>query len=96
MSDIASDVEDIIKRMKPWEPKKLTYTSDEVPDWEYLRSNSQALVYHFRELRDMWHTANKRVAELEKELMRFVRVFGHEYPAETRRAAQIIAKAKGR
>jgi len=40
--------------------------------------------------------ATKRIAELEKELKRFVRDFGNEYPAETRWAAQIIAKAKGR
>ena len=40
--------------------------------------------------------ATKRIAELEKKLKRFVRDFGNEYPAETRRAAQIIAKAKGR
>ena len=38
----------------------------------------------------------KRIAELETELKRFVTDFGNEYPAETRRAAQIIAKAKGR
>jgi hypothetical protein len=65
VSDIASDVEAIISRMKPWDSPQ-SYTSTDVPDWEYLRSSAKALVYWFREMRDDLGRARDELAALRK------------------------------
>jgi hypothetical protein len=67
VSDIASDVEAIISRMKPWDSPQ-SYTSADVPDWEYLRSSAKALVYWFREMRDDLGRARAERDALKREL----------------------------
>lgn len=71
MSCLASDTRRIAARMTPWDYPQ-TYTSADVPDWEYLRVHALRLADGFEELRDEW--IPNVVREARKPLLDIINV----------------------
>lgn len=84
MSDIASDTEDIARRMPAWNPPGRSYSSEDVPDSEYLRVHALRLAEAFREVREQLQqcgreraAAEARVKELEAALLDAANLIDH-------------------